>query len=236
MKEACTGPLPERYQAALKAHIARAGGPATEVPQKLGREAAADGLETLGLAKLHDRALAALLLPTLRPAARKAMTRRAEAFFAEAILPIEKTHGTALKAVAEGDQLHARLKERTRDLADSNRELQRQIAARKTSENAFKTSALASSQLLKDSLALEQHLHHMAREILSTTEDRRKTMYSQLSDEIVQTLLGIKLRMLALKKVIATHDKSRTKEIAHIQRLVKNSTEVVNRLAHEFSA
>lgn len=236
MKEASSSPLSGRYLAALKEHVGRNGAPGSDVPQELGRAALAAGLETLGLAKLHDRALAALLLPTRSLASRRNMTRRAEAFFAEAILPIEKTHGTALQAVAEGDQLHARLRERTQDLADSNRELQRQIAARKTSESAFKNRALASSQLLKDSLALEQNLHSIARKILSTTEDERKKMYSQLSDEIVQTLLGIKLRMMALKKVLATNDENRTKEIAKIQRLVKNSTVVVNRLAHEFSA
>lgn len=59
-------------------------------------------------------------------------------------------------------------------------------------------------------------------------------MRLRLGDKIVQPLLGIKLRMLALKKEIAAHDETRTKEIAFIQRLVEDSAEIVNQIAHDF--
>lgn len=235
MKEDQSNRLSDRYLAALRTHFKQGCEPGFQAPQELGREAVSIGLETLDLAKIHDHALAVLLLPNCSPTTREDLTRRAAAFFTEAIIPIEETHCSALKAVAEWDQLNATLKQRTQDLADSNRELQQQITERKTSEDAFRSSTIASSQLLKDSLALEEHLQNMARKILSTTEDERKKMCLQLSDEIVQTLLGIKLRMLALKKSIAANDENRTKEIAIIQRLVEDSTEIVTRLAHEFS-
>ena len=235
MKEAQLSQLSDQYLAALRTYFEQGPDASLQGAQDLGRAAVASGLETLDLAKIHDRALAALLLPGCSSETREDLTKRAAAFFTEALIPIEETHCRAQEAAADWDQLNATLKQRTRDLADANRELQQQITGRETSEEAFRNSGLASSQLLKDSQALEAHLQQMARKIFSTTEDERKKMCLQLSDEIVQTLLGIKLRMLALNKEIAAHDEIRTKEIAFIQRLVEDSAEIVNRFAHEFS-
>jgi len=234
MKAAQLSRLSGRYLAALKIHVSQGCEAGFQAPQKLGNDAVVIGLETLDLAKIHDRALAALVIPGCSSKAREDLTRRAAAFFTEAILPIEATHSSSLAAVSDWDRLNATLKQRTQDLADSNRELQLQITGRKTSEDAFKNSELTSRQLLDDSLALEEHLQHMTRKRLSATEDGRKKMRLQLSDEIVQALLGIQLRMLALKGVIASHDEICTKEIALIQDLVETSSEIVNRLAHEF--
>ena len=60
-------------------------------------------------------------------------------------------------------------------------------------------------------------------------------MSLQLNDEIAQTLLGINIRILALKKDIAANNADIGREIASIQRLVEDSTHIISRLAHEFS-
>ncbi|MEI6032960.1 MAG: hypothetical protein WCS65_01615 [Verrucomicrobiae bacterium] len=232
MNEAKLAELSGRYLAALRAHLEQGQQAGGDAPQDLGRMAGALGLETLDLAKVHDRALEALVLAGSLPGTRKNLARRGTAFFTEAIIPIEETHCRALETRAECERLNATLEQRTQELADSNRELQRQITGRKASEKALKKSA--SARLLKDSLALEKRLQHMVHKILSTEEDKRREMCLQLSEEIVQPLLGIKLRMLASKKEIAAHDETRTKEIAFIQRLVEDSAEIVNRIAHEF--
>ena len=97
----------------------------------LGRQAAALGLETLDVARIHEEALADA---GSRPAARDGMIKRAEIFFAEAITPIEKTHRAALKANVRLSQLSQTLGRRTADLAASNRSLKQGIAQRKTVE------------------------------------------------------------------------------------------------------
>ena len=75
----------------------------------------------------------------------------------------------------------------------------------------------------------------MAHQIISATEDERHKMSLQLNDEIAQTLLGINLRIRALKKDVATNQAKLAQEIADTQRLVKDSTYMISRLAHEFT-
>ncbi len=51
-------------------------------------------------------------------------------------------------------------------------------------------------------------------------------MSLHLNDEIAQTLLGINIRMLALKKQIATSNTSLTTEITTTQRLIEDSAAI----------
>ena len=162
------------------------------------------------------------------------MSTRAAIFFTEAITPIEETHRAALEARLQLEQLNETLDQRTLELADSNRELQEGITERKTAEAALKTSERASSQLLKESRLLEEHLQDMARKILSAQKTERKKMSLQLQDEIAQTLLGIHVRLLALKKEAAANSAGLNKEIATTQRLVEESVKTINRFAREF--
>jgi signal transduction histidine kinase len=61
-------------------------------------------------------------------------------------------------------------------------------------------------------------------------------MSLQLNDEIAQALLGINIRLLALKQQVATSHANLTCEIAATQQLVEGSVNIINRLAHEFSS
>jgi signal transduction histidine kinase len=222
--------LSQRYVTALRKHVKQGPRASLQPARGLGRQAVAIGLETLDLARIHEGALAALESSS----SRDGIIDRAETFFAEAISPIEKTHRAALKANVRLDQLNEMLERRTVDLAASNRSLKQGIARRKTVEEALKKRGGHSKKLLKESIALQKHLQHLTHQILAAQEDKRKQISRDLQDEIAQTLLGINVRLLALKKEAAINAEGLQKEIASTQRLVDMSVKTLERFAREF--
>ena len=120
-----------------------------------------------------------------------------------------------------------------RYLAASKRSLKQGIAQRKTVEAALKKSGEHSHKLLEESLALQRHLQHLAHRILSAQEDNRNRISHELQDEIAQTLLGINVRLLTVKKGAELHTKGLRKEIADTQRLVNISAKSIERFARE---
>jgi len=222
--------LSGRYLAALRKHLKRRPRASLEHARGLGRQALAIGLETLDVARIHERALAALEAS----ASKDGIIERADIFFTETVAPIEETHRAALKASAHLSQLGKALARRTVDLAASNRSLKQSIAERKAVEEALKKSGEHYKKLLEESLALQKHLQHLTHRILSAQEDKRKKISHDLRDEIAQTLLGINVRLLTLKETAGRGAKSLNKEIASTQRLVDISARTVERLAREF--
>ena len=227
--------LSDEYQHALRIYFDQGVQASLQPAQDLGGMAVVTGMETLDLAKVHEQALAALLEPEVSPVVQEELTRRAAVFFAEAIVPIEETHPDALAANSDLDRLSAALDQRTLDLAAAHRELQQQISGRQQAQVNLDHNQQLSKQLLEDSWRLDENLQDMARKILSATEDERKKMSLHLNDEVSQTLVGINLRLLALKKMIAATDQSLSVEITTIQRLVEDAAAIIHQLAHEFS-
>ena len=82
--------LSRRYGAALRKYLSQGPQANLNLARSLGRKSVDLGLETLDIAKIHERALA-----TLPQASRDGTLKRAEIFFAEAVTPIEKTHEAA---------------------------------------------------------------------------------------------------------------------------------------------
>ncbi len=224
--------LSQRYVAALRKHLRQ--GPRAIAPcgtaHDLGCQAAALNLETLDVARIHEGALATLEASR----SKDGVIKRAEIFFAEAVTPIEETHRAALKANVRLNQLNQTLGRRTVDLAASRRSLKQDIVQRKTVEQALKKSGEHSRKLLKESLRLQKHLQRLTHQILSAQEDKRKKISRDLHDEIAQTLLGINVRLLTLKKEAAIDASDLKKEIASTQRLVDKSVKSINRFAREF--
>src|SRR4051812_38233723 len=126
--------LSRRYLAALQKHLQ----PNAPWPQptvhRLGQEAVTLGLETLDLARLHEKTLATLILPGCSSSTRRRRTRRAETFLAEANIAIEKTHFAAVEAAVQMQQLNEMLGQRTEELAVSRRGLKRGIVHRKAAQ------------------------------------------------------------------------------------------------------
>ncbi len=84
--------LAQRYMVALRKHLTGGTHASLEPALKLGRQTVAAGLETLDLAKIHERALTGLIERNGLPKTPAVMTNRAGIFFKEANAPIEETH------------------------------------------------------------------------------------------------------------------------------------------------
>ena len=222
--------LARGYATALHKHLRHGPRASLEPARKLGRRVAASGLETLDVAKMHETALATL--ETSRN--RGELLKRAELFFAEAISPIEQTHRAALRANARLHQLHKTLGRRAVALAAAHRDLKQGTVQRKAVEQALKKSAGHYAQLVKESRRLQKHLRQLTHRILSAQEEERTKISRELHDEVAQTLLGINVRLLALKQEATGNTAGLKKEIASTQRLVKNSATTLSRFAREF--
>lgn len=196
----------------------------------LGRQAVGLGLETLDVAKVHEDALATLEASS----SRDGLIKRAEIFFTEVVIPIEKTHRAVLKANELLHRVNKALDRRTMDLATTNRSLKQSIVGRKTVEEALKKSGGHSQKLLQESRRLQKHLRHLTHQILTAQEDKRKKISRDLQDEIAQTLLGINVRLLTLKKAAAVNARDFKKDIASTHRLVDKSVRSIKRFAREF--
>lgn len=157
-------------------------------------------------------------------------------FFAEAIIPIEKTHRAAREASAGVNQLKVTLGRRTVKLAASNRHLKQGVVERRAAEKALKKSGEHHAQLLKESRYLQEHLRRLTHRLLSAQEDKCKKISRNLHNEIAQTLLGINVRLLALKAKATVNSKGLKKEIAGTHRLVEKSAKTMRRYAREFGS
>jgi signal transduction histidine kinase len=226
--------LSARYRAALGRHL-KAGPAASLQPAvELGRQAAALRLETLGLARIHEDALTALVAAGGSSRERADSIKRARAFFSEAVAPIEDTHRASVKANLRLQQPNQTLRHRTAETAASARDLRRGIRQRQAAEAALRKSGEWRDRLLEESRRLQRHSRHLTHQILSAQEEEWRKLSSRLRDEIVQTLLGINVRLLMLKRVTKASTGSLKKEVASIQRLVRQSVHAINRFTREF--
>jgi signal transduction histidine kinase len=221
--------LSQRYVTALRKHLEQGPRASLSPALGLGRRAVALGLETLDMARIHERALIALDLST----SKDGFIGRAQLFFTEVITPIEETHLAARKAQYHLDKLTGDLGRRTAELAATNRQLRRGIVRRKTVEAALKKSGQRYSRLLRDSLQLQDGLRKLTHQVLAAQEDERHKISHELQDEIAQTLLGINVRLISLKQQAQNNTGRLKNEIACTQRLVATSAHSVRLTARK---
>ena len=119
------------------------------------------------------------------------------------------------------------------ELVHSNHKLQQEIAGHKVAAGALERGGKESAKLLKESRDLQNHLHALSQNILTTQENERGNLSIRLQDEIVQTLAGIQIRLLSLKKVVSVSNEDFKKEITITQGLVKESVKIINRFVKE---
>ena len=222
--------LSGRYLAALQKHLQQGPQASLQGARGLGREAVRCGVETLDVARIHEKAFATLDAFNRRPV----MIQRAMAFFAEAISPLERTHRPTLEANAHLDQVNRALDRGAADLAASSRSLKQSIVRRKSAEKALEESAAHSRKLLAESRRLQRELRHLAQQILTAQEGNRGRISRELQDEIAQLLLGINVRLLTLKSQGAVSFRGFTKELAKTQKVVDKSAKSITRFAREF--
>ena len=229
MKRKLNG-LSERYVAALRKHLKGGARPSLQPALRLGRQAVVLGLETLELARIHVHALVTLDLSDHS----KALIKRSELFFTEAITPIVETHRAARQCKVQLNRLNETLNRRTAELAATNRHLQRGILRRKSVETALKKSGEDYTRLLKESVELQEGLRQLTHQVLAAQEKERKKMSRELQDEVTQMLVGINVRLLSLKQEAKGDTQGFQNEIASTQRLVAKSAKMVQRVAREF--
>ena len=221
------------YEAALSKHLKRSPTASATAAHRLGLRAVKLGLETLDLARIHEDALIALVLPNYSSRASDGMVRRAGEFFAEAITPIEETHRGAREANTQMRGMIETLNHRTLELAAANKELKQEIVQRTEMEDSLRTSETTSSLLLEKSRQMQEELRYLSRRLLSAQEDERKRISRELHDVIAQTLTGINLRLTTLKLQSTANTKDLREKIAITQRLVEKSVEIVHRFARD---
>jgi PAS domain S-box-containing protein len=118
-------------------------------------------------------------------------------------------------------------------MESSNQELRQEIARRKVMEESLRKSEQHQNQMLDQSRHMQEQLRQLSRQILSAQEDERKKISRELHDVIAQTLTGINVQLSALKKDMVQNPKAFDRSIAHTQRLVEKSVNIVHEFARE---
>jgi PAS domain S-box-containing protein len=113
----------------------------------------------------------------------------------------------------------------------ANRELKREIVQRKAVEKALLKSERYSSRLLAQALQLQKQLQYLSHQVLQAQEEERKRISRELHDDIAQVLTAISFHLAVLRKEAASNGKGLKRKIAHTQRLVERSVNIVHQFA-----
>ena len=225
--------LVRSYRTALRRYLKQGPAASLQPALRLGRQAVALGLETLDLAVIHEQEMIIQALPIHSSTARDRIIHRAGIFFAEAILPMEETHRSALEANVNLGRLNRALNRRTIDLTASNRKLKKEISRRRVVEETLRQSDRNTSRLLEQSRCLQEQLRLLSHQIMSTQEEERKRISRELHDVIAQMLTGINMRLATLKIEATANTKGLGEKISRTQQLVEKSVDIVHRFARE---
>ena len=225
--------LSRRYLASLQKHLQGGLWSDLEPARELGRYAMSLKLDTLDLARIHEIALVALVLPGYSKSTNDGLMGQAGIFFAEALTPIEETHRGAREANLRLNEMVKALSQRTLELAASVEDLKQEIVQRQAIEESLRSSEQTTSSLLEKSRQMQEELRYLSRQLLSAQEEERKRISRELHDVIAQTLTGINVQLASLNVGSREGVKELQSKIATTQLLVERSVEIVHRFARE---
>ena len=123
-----------RYHAALSAYVAGGEEEALQRAYELGRTALNRGLGVLDIVRLHDEALVKIVTNHPDTRATPRWTRAVEAFLMETLSAFEVAHRGFRDACSRLKGLNATLEQRNRELATTNRQLEHEVAERKSAQ------------------------------------------------------------------------------------------------------
>jgi hypothetical protein len=161
-----------RYLAALQKHLKEGSRASLKPARGLGRQAVASGLHKLAVAMMHTQALAKLVAPHYSAGTKDELIKRAEIFFVEVMAPIEKTQRVAMETRVQLNLLNQTLRQRTKELAAANRQLQREMVRHQAAEEALQQGGQHQSQLLEQSRHRQIQLRPMSHQIPQPQEIR----------------------------------------------------------------
>jgi two-component system sensor histidine kinase DegS len=222
-----------RYKRELRSHLNDGSRSTLARAESVGRAAISKGLDTLDLASLHGRALDALTPANRSPAARIVAAKKAEAFFLNVLVPIERTHRTMTENVVKLKRAVEALETRTAELTAANLLQKQEMAHRKAAEKSLRASERHHRVLLREARLMQIRLRHLSHQVLSAQEEERKEISRELHDEIVQTLTGINVQLATLKIESGVSKKRLTQNISYTQRLVEKSVNIVHQFARD---
>jgi len=212
------------YRAALGRHLRATSGAGGGV--RVGRLARSLGIETLALARIHDRAVAALAPPAGSQA-------RQSSFFAAVVAPIEDAHSGTPEALLACARLAARLGRRTGELASARQRLVQETSRRKSLRVELDASERHQGETLDRAKNVEDRLRRLAHRLLSAQEEERLRISRDLHDAIGQELTQINVGLAALKRGNSTDSRELGTAISLTQKLVERSMNTVHHYAWE---
>ena len=211
-----------RYEAAVRRYLRSEKSGGLPAAANLGRQAAALGLETLDVARVHEQALITATPPEDAPEnAGEELLERADRFFKETIVPIEATHRAAHKADIRIDRLTRTLRQRAAESSASDEQLEQAIARREAVEASADARAVRHDELLAEAQHIQKRLRDQMRGILSQNESERKRLGGELRNEIAQALLAVDLSLLALRTSGCVNTDKLEKGIAEAERILR---------------
>jgi signal transduction histidine kinase len=226
--------LVRSYRSALKKHLQAGGGSDRKYARRIGQRALALGLDILGLARIHELALAGLEPDASSPGQGSVADHQHREFFETAVSHLEEGR-LAISGAISRRTPHAieALKLRTEDLVATNAELHLEIARRIAVEESLRTSEATTSLLLKKSRRLQEDLRSLSRRLLTVQEDERRRISRELHDVVAQALAGINVRLAVLRSQSSANVRDFEENIKVTERLVEQSVEIVHRFASD---
>lgn len=215
--------LSRAYSAALRRYVTTPSRHQLHEALLLGHQIVALGLETVDLARIHQRALGAVTRIRTSPA----RITRAETFFRKAATALAEKHSASGGNPQHLIRLKKTLAARTVELAEATAKLRRTIERRLLAEEALHSSTLRCRRLLRRSKRKHSSLRLMARKAFAAHEQHRQALSHDLQDDVAQTLLGINVQLLLLRSKSGIDQQRLIEDIAMTQHVVGESTRTV---------
>jgi len=220
-------PLERRYAVTLRRFLADEQEALLEQAYVLGRTAIAKGAGVLDMVRIHQLALRKVL------PAKSDVSHAAETFFYESLSPFEATHRGFRETNLKLRELVDTLEKRNLDLADTNRELEREIQQRKRTEKALRKSEEHFRELFMEARRMEENLRMLSNQVLHAQEEERKRISRELHDEVGQALTAVSVMLATLKSKAVGGPPQLNEKLADTQKLLQESMETVHSFARE---
>jgi hypothetical protein len=213
----------KRYQTALRRYLQQEMPSNLKPALKLGQEAAALNLDIPSLARIHKKTLTGLKPNGESVATRKSWGDKAQLFFTETVVPIEKKHESSMTSAARLQRMNKILQKRRAESKNSALLLEQSVIKRQKAEAALDMSEKKLLKLGKESSQLNALLRKKTHEILKTQEQEKQKNNLLLLNEVAQALLAIDIRLLGLKKSTENNTRKFSKELDDTQRMMRES-------------